>query len=216
MTGLAGEPTVRPRPAGPLVGVLALQGDVREHRAALEAGGAATCGVRTAEELEAVDALAIPGGESTTLSRLLRAFGLEEPLRRRLEGGMPCLATCAGMILLSRRILDGRPDQLALGTLDIDVRRNGYGRQVESFEAPLAVAELGEEPFPGVFIRAPMVERVGKEVSVLACHHGRPVAVAQGPHLALAFHPEISGDGRLHRLFLERLALRSAPGRDGS
>jgi pyridoxal 5'-phosphate synthase pdxT subunit len=196
------------RSARPLVGVLALQGDVREHRVALEASGATTCGVRTVEELEAVDALAIPGGESTTLSRLLRVFGLEEPLRRRLEGGMPCLATCAGMILLSRHILDGRPDQIALATLDIDVRRNGYGRQVESFEAPLEVPELGEEPFPGVFIRAPVVERVGDQVRVLASHAGHPVAVGQGPHLALAFHPEISGDGRFHRLFVERLLER--------
>jgi pyridoxal 5'-phosphate synthase pdxT subunit len=186
-----------------VVGVLALQGDVREHRAALEACGAATAAVRTAGELEAVDALAIPGGESTTLTRLLRAFGLEEPLRRRLEEGMPCLATCAGMILLSRRILDGRPDQLALGALDIDVRRNGYGRQVDSFEAALTVPELGEAAFPGVFIRAPVVERVGEEVRVLARHGGRPVALAQGPHLALAFHPEISGDRRFHRLFVE-------------
>jgi pyridoxal 5'-phosphate synthase pdxT subunit len=212
------EPTIPSRPARPLVGVLALQGDVREHRAALEASGAATSGVRTPEELDAVDALAIPGGESTTLSRLLRAFGLEEALRRRLEQGMPCLATCAGMILLSRRILDGRPDQLALGTLDIDVRRNGYGRQVESFEAPLEVPELGEKPFPGVFIRAPVVERVGEGVRVLATHAGRPVAVAQGPHLALAFHPEISGDGRLHRLFLGRLGVSPTPdggGRSG-
>jgi pyridoxal 5'-phosphate synthase pdxT subunit len=195
------------------VGVLALQGDVREHRAALEACGVATRGVRTAAELAAVDALAIPGGESTTLTRLLRAFELEEPLRRRLEGGLPCLATCAGMILLSRRILDGRSDQLALGTLDIDVRRNGYGRQVESFETPLAVPELGGQPFPGVFIRAPVVERVGDGVSVLARHGGRPVAVAQGPHLALAFHPEISGDGRFHRLFVERLGV--SPRADG-
>jgi 5'-phosphate synthase pdxT subunit len=207
------EPTVPLDAAPPLVGVLALQGDVREHRAAFEACGAATCGVRTAEELEAVDALGIPGGESTTLTRLLRVFGLEEPLRRRLEDGMPCLGTCAGMILLSRRILDGRPDQLALGTLDIDVRRNGYGRQVESFETPLAVPELGEDPFPGVFIRAPLVERVGAGVDVLARHEGRPVAVAQGPHLALAFHPEISGDGRFHRLFVERLGHGPTDGR---
>jgi 5'-phosphate synthase pdxT subunit len=197
-----------PRP--PLVGVLALQGDVREHRAALEAAGARTLGVRTAPELEEIDALAIPGGESTTLSRLIRAFGLEDPLRRRLDARMPCLATCAGMILLSRSILDGRPDQLALGALDLDVRRNGYGRQVDSFEAALDVLELGEPPFPGVFIRAPVVERVGEGVTVLARHEGRPVALAEGPHLALTFHPEISGDGRFHRHFVEHLRSSSA------
>jgi 5'-phosphate synthase pdxT subunit len=193
-----------------LVGVLALQGDVREHRAALEASGARTIGVRSAAELDAIDALAVPGGESTTLSRLIRAFGLEDPLRRRLETGLPCLATCAGMILLSRSILDGRPDQLALGVLDLDVRRNGYGRQVDSFETPLAVPQLGEVPFPGIFIRAPVVERMGEGVTVLARHDGRPVALAQGPHLALAFHPEISGDHRFHRLFLDRLGAHAA------
>jgi 5'-phosphate synthase pdxT subunit len=193
----------------PLIGVLALQGDVREHRAALEAAGARTLGVRSADELEEVDALAIPGGESTTLSRLIRAFGLEEPLRRRLDAGLPCLATCAGMILLSRRILDGRPDQLAFGALDLDVRRNGYGRQVDSFEAALDVPELGDPPFPAVFIRAPVVERVGEGVTVLARDQGRPVAVASGPNLALAFHPEISGDGRFHRLFVGGLAARA-------
>ncbi len=193
-----------------MVGVLAMQGDVREHRAALEASGARTTRVRTAAELDAVDALAIPGGESTTLSRLIRVFGLEDPLRRRLEGGLPCLATCAGMILLSRHILDGRPDQFALGVLDLDVRRNGYGRQVDSFEAALDVPELGDPPFPGVFIRAPTVERVGEGVSVLAEHEGRPVALRHGPHLALAFHPEISGDNRFHRLFIEHLHANSA------
>ena len=197
----------------PLVGVLALQGDVREHRAALEAAGARTITVRTAAELEEVDALAIPGGESTTLSRLIRVFELEAPLRRRLEDGMPCLATCAGMILLSRTILDGRPDQLALGILDLDVRRNGYGRQVDSFEAALQVPELGGPPFPGVFIRAPVVERVGEGVRVLASLQGRAVALAQGPHLALAFHPEISGDARLHRLVVEQVHATSPPAR---
>ena len=197
----------------PLVGVLALQGDVREHRAALEAAGARTAGVRTAAELDGVDALAIPGGESTTLSRLIIAFGLEEPLRRRLAEGLPCLATCAGMILLSRRILDGRPEQLALGALDLDVRRNGYGRQVDSFEAALEVPELGEPAFPGVFIRAPVVERVGEGVTVLARHEGRPVALADGRHLALAFHPEISGDGRFHRHFVEPLCSNSRSAR---
>jgi 5'-phosphate synthase pdxT subunit len=196
--------------------VLALQGDVREHRAALEACGVETAGVRTAAELDGVDALAIPGGESTTLSRLIGAFGLEEPLRRRLEDGLPCLATCAGMILLSRRILDGRPDQLALGALDIDVRRNAFGRQVDSFEAGLQVPALGEPAFPGVFIRAPLVERVGEEVTVLARHDGRIVAVAQGPHIALAFHPEISGDDRFHRLFVERLEVSRRAARRSS
>ena len=193
---------------GPVIGVLALQGDVREHVAAFERCGARATAVRLAAELDAVDGLAIPGGESTTMSRLLGVFGLQEPLRRRLDQGLPCLATCAGMILLSREVLDGRADQVAFGALPITVRRNGYGRQNESFEADLAIPRLGPEPFRGVFIRAPVVEAAAPEVDVLALHDGHPVAVAYGGHVATAFHPEMTRDDRLHRLFLERVAGR--------
>jgi pyridoxal 5'-phosphate synthase pdxT subunit len=196
----------------PVVGVLALQGDVREHLQAFGRCGCEAVPVRLAAELERVDALAIPGGESTTMSRLLSVFGLVEPLRRRLDQGMPCLATCAGMILLSRSILDGRPDQLALGALDVDVRRNGFGRQVDSFEADIDIPAVGEDAFHAVFIRAPKVVRVGPAATVLARVDGEPVAIAQGPHLALAFHPEVSGDDRLHRLFLRGLGDGSVAG----
>ncbi len=161
--------------------------------------------VRLAAEIDAVDALAIPGGESTTMSKLLRAFGLEEPLRRRLDAGMPTLATCAGLILLSRAIVDGRPDQVATGTLDIAVRRNGWGSQVDSFEADLRLGELGDLPFRGVFIRAPRIEQVGAAVEVLARLDDEAVAVRQGLHVGLTFHPEMSGDDRIHRTFLERV-----------
>jgi 5'-phosphate synthase pdxT subunit len=192
--------------AAPIVGVLALQGDVAEHAAAFERCGVPVTTVRSAEELAGVDALALPGGESTTMSRLLRVFHLEQPLQRRLAAGMPCFATCAGMILLSRAISDGRPGQIAYGALDIAVRRNGYGRQVESFEADLDIPALGADPYRAVFIRAPLVEDVGPAAEVVAELDGRPVAVAQGPHLAFAFHPEMTADLRLHRLFLERVA----------
>ena len=196
----------------PVVGVLALQGDVREHISAFGRCGCEAIPVRLAGELDRVDALAIPGGESTTISRLLRVFGLEEPLRRRLDAGLPCLATCAGMIVLSRTIVDGRADQLALGALDVDVRRNGFGRQVDSFETELEIPAIGERPFSAVFIRAPRLVRVGPAATVLARVDGEPVAVAQGPHLALAFHPEMSGDDRLHHLFLRGLSDGSVAG----
>jgi pyridoxal 5'-phosphate synthase pdxT subunit len=186
--------------------VLALQGDVREHLTALRGCGAEADPVRTPADLERVDALVIPGGESTTMSRLLHVFGLEGPLRERLAAGMPTLSTCAGLILLSREVLDGRPDQLALGVLDVSVRRNGYGRQVESFEADLAVAPLGVAPFRAVFIRAPLIESTGPDAEVIASFGDNPVAIAQGPHLGLCFHPEMTEDPRLHQLFLERAA----------
>ena len=192
------------------VGVLALQGDVREHRQAFERCGVATREVRLPEDLDGVEALAMPGGESTTMSRLLRVFGLEEPLRRRLDEGLACFATCAGMILLSRSILDGRPDQLALGALDIAVRRNGYGRQVDSFETELSIPAIGDRPFHAVFIRAPLVVETGSGAAVLAEIGNNAVVVAQGPHLAMAFHPEMTRDDRLQRLFLQRLHDRVA------
>jgi pyridoxal 5'-phosphate synthase pdxT subunit len=162
--------------------------------------------VRTAADLDGVDALVLPGGESTTMSRLLQVFDLEGPLRERLEAGMPTMSTCAGLILLSREVLDGRPDQISLGALDITVRRNGYGRQVESFEADIPVAPLGLAPFRAVFIRAPMIVATGADAEIIATFDDNPVAVAQGPHIGLCFHPEMTDDARLHQLFLERAA----------
>jgi pyridoxal 5'-phosphate synthase pdxT subunit len=188
------------------VGVLALQGDVREHLMALRSCGAEASTVRTPTELDGVDALVLPGGESTTMSRLIQVFELESPLRERLAAGMPTLSTCAGLILMSREVLDGRPDQIALGVLDVSVRRNGYGRQVDSFEADLSVAPLGVAPFRAVFIRAPLIEHAGPGAEVIATFGDNPVAVAQGPHIGLSFHPEMTDDARLHRLFVERAA----------
>jgi len=182
------------------VGVLALQGDVREHLHALAAIGQPASPVRTAAQLEAVDALIIPGGESTTIINLLHAFDMTERLAERLTGGMPVWGTCAGMIVLAAEVLDPRPEPL--GLMDISVRRNAYGRQVSSFEASLDVRELGPPPFRGVFIRAPAVERVGSAVQVVAAlPDGRPVAVRQGAMLATSFHPELTGDYRFHRYF---------------
>jgi len=183
--------------------VLALQGDVREHLAAFHRAGAEALPVRTLEEVLGVHALALPGGESTTMSRLIRVFGLEGPLRRRLADGMPTFSTCAGTILLSRKILDGVDGQLALGALDLQTRRNGYGRQLESFECDLELPAVGGGPLRGVFIRAPIIESCGPGVAVLAAHEGRPVAVRQGRHLSFTFHPEMTGDLRLQRLFVE-------------
>ncbi len=152
-----------------------------------------------------MDALAIPGGESTTMGKLLRTFGLEETLRRRLAAGLPTLTTCAGLILLSRAINGGRPDQVPIGTLDISVRRNAWGSQLDSFEADLVLSRLGDIPFRGVFIRAPRIETVGPDVEVLCRLGAEPVAVRQGRHIGLTFHPEMTGDDRIHRLFLEQV-----------
>lgn len=182
------------------VGVLALQGDVREHLHALAAIGQPASAVRTAAQLEAVDALIIPGGESTTIINLLHTFDMAEPLSDRLTGGMPVWGTCAGMIVLAAEVLDPRPEPLR--HMDISVRRNAFGRQVASFEAALDVRELGPPPFCGIFIRAPAVERVGSAVQVVAAlPDGRPVAVRQGAMLATSFHPELTGDHRFHRYF---------------
>jgi pyridoxal 5'-phosphate synthase pdxT subunit len=198
----------------PVIGVLALQGDVREHVAAVSSCGLRAVPVRRPAELEAVDALIIPGGESTTMSRLLTTFDLLEPVRGRIRDGMPAYGSCAGMILLAAEILDGRPDQEQLGGLDVVVRRNAFGRQVDSFEADLQVDGVPGGPVRAVFIRAPWVEKVGASVEVLAtvpaltltgtdagAAAGRAVAVRQGAVLATSFHPEITGDLRVHALF---------------
>lgn len=185
-----------------MIGVLSLQGDVREHLAALDACGARAVPVRRASELEAVDAMVLPGGESTTMSRLLGVFDLLEPLRARIAAGMPTYGSCAGMILLAREVLDGRPDQQQLGGLDVVVRRNAFGRQVDSFEADLVLPDLGARPFRAVFIRAPFVERAGPDVEVLATVDGHPVLCRQGSVTVAAFHPELSDDLRLHEQFL--------------
>jgi 5'-phosphate synthase pdxT subunit len=187
------------------VGVLALQGAARRHVDALEALGAAAVEVRTPDDLAGVDALVLPGGESTTMSALLTSSGLFEPVADRLAGGMPAFGTCAGLILLAAEVLDGRPDQRSFGVIDLAVRRNGFGRQVESFEADLDVAGVPGGQFHAVFIRAPYVEHTGEGVDVLASVDGKPVLCRDGPVLAAAFHPELSGDLRLHELFLKGL-----------
>lgn len=187
------------------LGVLALQGAFREHAEVLDALGVDAVAVKTPEHLDAVDGLILPGGESTTIGHLLRTSGLLDALGERLRAGMPALGTCAGMILLATEVLDGRPDQPSLGVVDLAVRRNAYGRQRESFEAPLSVRGLAGT-FPGVFIRAPAVERVGPEVEVLASHDGRPVMARQGAVTVCSFHPELSGDLRVHERFLRGLS----------
>lgn len=223
----------------PTIGVLALQGDVREHLRALAACGAPARPVRRPAELDAVDALVIPGGESTTIGQLADDFDLTEPIGKRLAGGMPAYGSCAGMVMLAREILDGRPGQVPFGGIDMTVRRNAFGRQIDSFEADVsfddgvspaggpataggppgdeaAPAGPGARPLHAVFIRAPWVERVGPGVTVLGritsgASAGRIVAVRQGPLLATAFHPELTGDLRVHRLFVA-LVVGSRPG----
>ena len=184
------------------VGILALQGAYREHAESCAALGADVTLVKRPEHLAAVDAVVLPGGESTTQEKLLASSGLREPLARALADGMPCLATCAGLILLARTVADGRADQEPLGVLDVDVRLNGYGRQVDSFEADLDVAGLAGGTFHGVFIRAPRIERTGSGVEVLAEHGGDPVLVRSGACVGSTFHPELSGDLRIHQFFL--------------
>ncbi len=179
-----------------------MQGNFREHVAMLRRLGAEPVEVRKPEQLDDLDGLVIPGGESTAIARLVRLYGLEQAIRAFER---PVFGTCAGMILLAADVLDGRPDQLSFGAIDIGVRRNGFGRQVDSFEADLAVTGVGGLPVHAVFIRAPFVEWVGAGVEVLAEVDGHPVAVRQGPMLALSFHPELGDDDRLHRLFLEGL-----------
>jgi len=187
------------------IGVLALQGDTREHLAALRDSGVSAVPVRRRDELDAVDALVIPGGESTTMSHLLRELDLLEPLRKRLADGLPAYGACAGMILLASEILDagaGGREAVPLGGIDMTVRRNAFGRQVDSFEGDVEFTGF-DKPVHAVFIRAPWVERVGKGVQVLARAAGHAVAVRQGGVLATAFHPEMTGDRRVHRLFVD-------------
>lgn len=184
--------------------MLALQGDVREHLAALESAGATPSEVRTVSELNDVDGLVIPGGESTTIGKLLDRFGLLPELRARVDGGMGVFGTCAGLILMAEEITGSEDAPHRVGNLDVTVRRNAYGRQVDSFETDLKVKDL-DDPVRGVFIRAPTIERVGEGVEVLASWDGRPVLVRQGSALASSFHPEIAGEDRVHRLFIEML-----------
>ncbi len=201
------------------LGVLALQGDVREHAAALESLGERVRMVREPADVGGLTGLVIPGGESTTLSMLLESSGLFDPLAEALSEGLPVFGTCAGMILLAETVLDGRDDQRRFGAIDLTIRRNGYGRQVASFESDIDVSGLGDEPVHAVFIRAPVVERVGSRVDVLATLPGgpdgregenghpparpQPVVCRQGPVLTSSFHPELTGDRRLHQLFVE-------------
>ena len=189
-------------PNGMKIGVLALQGAVARHAEALDALGAHAVPVRTPDDLAGVEAIVLPGGESTTMSRLLETSGLFDPLAERLAAGMPALGTCAGMILLASEILDGRSDQRCFAAVDVAVRRNAFGRQIDSFEADLEVEGLAGGSFPAVFIRAPLVERVGEGVEVLATVGDRPVLCKQGKVLVAAFHPELSDDLRLHQRFL--------------
>ena len=183
------------------VGVLGLQGDVREHVRALEAAGATAVVVRRPHELDGVDGLVLPGGESTTIGKLLDRFELLEPIGARARSGMPLYGTCAGMILMAREIVGPAAAPQRLGIMDCAVRRNAYGRQVDSFEADLDVDGLAE-PFRAVFIRAPVVERVGPEVQVLATCAESPVLIREGNLLASSFHPEMTGDTRVHELFV--------------
>jgi 5'-phosphate synthase pdxT subunit len=184
-----------------------MQGAFAEHVRALEAVGAKTRLVKTEADLGGLDGIVLPGGESTTMTMLMERVGLLEPLRNAIAGGLPTLATCAGMIVLAREVTDGMQDQRGMGLLDISVRRNGYGRQVDSFEAPLHVAGLNGKTFPGVFIRSPLVESTGT-TEVVATHDGRAVAVRQGQILALCFHPELTNDRRLHQEFVTMASAR--------
>ncbi|GAA3745920.1 pyridoxal 5'-phosphate synthase glutaminase subunit PdxT [Leifsonia bigeumensis] len=190
----------------PRVGVLALQGDFREHIAVLRGFGAEAVPVRRASELPEIDGLVIPGGESSVMDKLSRTFGLRDPLREAIAGGLPVYGTCAGLIMLSSSILDGIEGQESLGALDIDVRRNAFGSQTDSFEVALEVAAIGDPPLHAVFIRAPVVERVGPAVETLAAlEDGRVVAVQQGNVLGTSFHPEMTQDHRFHEYFLKRV-----------
>ena len=192
------------------IGVLALQGDVAEHIASLGDCGVSASGVRSRQEIESVDALVIPGGESTTIAKLAKAFGVFDLIKSRIASGMPTYGSCAGMILIADQILDGGVDQESFGGLGAHVRRNAFGRQVDSFETDLTFAGIGGAPFRAVFIRAPWVESVGAGVEVLASFNGHPVAIRQGHLLATSFHPELTGDNRIHRFFVDQLCKESS------
>ncbi|MFF2927460.1 pyridoxal 5'-phosphate synthase glutaminase subunit PdxT [Streptomyces celluloflavus] len=187
----------------PTIGVLALQGDVREHLTALATADALARPVRRPQELAGLDGLVIPGGESTTMSKLAVTFGMLEPLRAFVRSGKPVYGTCAGMIMVADKLLDGREDQETLGGIDMIVRRNAFGRQNESFEAAVEIAGIPGGPVEGVFIRAPWVESVGAAVEILATYDGHTVAVRQGNVLATSFHPELTGDHRVHAYFVD-------------
>ena len=193
------------------IGLLALQGAVEPHARSLARLGVATVLVRRPDDLAAVDALVIPGGESTTMSMLLERQEMFEPLAERLAGGMPVLGTCAGMILLAADVADGRADQRSFGAIDIGVRRNGYGRQIDSFESDLGIDGLGTDLFHAVFIRAPLVERVGDAVEVLASVDGVPVLCRHGNIIVSSFHPELSDDTRIHQLLVDAVGADEHP-----
>ncbi len=192
----------------PRIGVLALQGDFREHAQSLrDAGAVSVSFVKTPQDLATVDALVIPGGESTAMSKLAIAFEILEPIRKRISNGMPVYGSCAGLIMLASKVIDGKDDQKTFGGLDVSVRRNAFGRQVDSFEANLLAPEIGDEEFRAVFIRAPWVEELNENVQVLATidngeHKGAVVAVKQGNIIATSFHPELTNDLRFHKYFL--------------
>jgi 5'-phosphate synthase pdxT subunit len=194
------------REGGPdrLVGVLALQGAFAAHQRALESAGATTRQVRQPDDLEGLDALVMPGGESTTMSRLLTTSGLFDDVKALVGDGLPVFGTCAGMILLASEVIDGRPDQLSFGAIDISVQRNGYGRQIDSFESDLDVVGF-DAPFHAVFIRAPKVVAIGANVEVLAEYDGVPVVARQGHVMVASFHPELTADARLHARFLQEV-----------
>ncbi len=195
----------------PDVGVLALQGAFAAHQQRFAELGVSTRQIRSADDLAGLDALVIPGGESTTMSNLLRRSGLDDAIAERIDEGLAVFGTCAGMILLASEVIDGRPDQRCLGAIDITVRRNGYGRQIDSFETELDMSSIGadEPPLHGVFIRAPKVERVGNTVEVLIEHEGDPVLLRSGPITVASFHPELADDHRLHAQFLTTLRART-------
>jgi len=192
------------------IGVLALQGDVAEHIASLGDCGVIASGVRSKQEIESIDALVIPGGESTTIAKLAKAFGVFDLIKSRIASGMPTYGSCAGMILIADQILDGGVDQECFGGIDAQVRRNAFGRQVDSFETDLTFAGISGAAFRAVFIRAPWVESVGTQVEVLASFNGHPVAIRQGHLLATSFHPELTGDNRIHRFFVDQLCKESS------
>lgn len=198
--------------AQPRVGVLALQGDVREHAAVLHALGASVTLVRTPAQLDAVDALVLPGGESTTIDKLSNIFGMRDPIRARIAAGMPVLGTCAGLILLADHLEDGAPGQQTFGGLDVTVRRNAFGSQIDSFETTLDMPDVSDEAIHAVFIRGPIVTRVGPGVRPLATMpDGRVVAVEQGRAIGVSFHPEMVGETRLHRRLIDHVRGRRVP-----